>query len=272
MKNMYEYTIAVKKMREFFQGKKGFMEVPAQSRQSILAACEDPATISQYIFSGVNWPLPQTGQMWLERDLLDNPGVEGVFCVTTSYRNEPNPVAGRHDKIFPMFEFESHGDVNEMIKLERELLEHMGFGDSFYEISYDKACNKYGVSELDYAEEEALCKDFTPCTFLTKFPLRTHPFWNMKHAGDGIYSKVDVIMHGMETIGSAERATDVDEMRKQFHNISDGEYANLLYNHFGRKRVEDELEEYLALDMFERFGGGIGVTRMVSAMYAQKII
>ena len=36
----------------------------------------------------------------------------------------------------------------------------------------------------------------------------------MKHAGDGIYNKVDVIMHGMETIGSAERATDGEEMRE----------------------------------------------------------
>ena len=272
MKNMYDYSKVVRKMRDFFQGEKGFIEVPAQSRQSILAACEDPATISQYIFSGVNWPLPQTGQMWLERDLLDNPKADGVFCITTSYRNEPNPVAGRHDKIFPMFEFESHGDMEDMIKLEKELLEHLGFGDTFKRIKYDEASEKYGVSELDYDEEEALCKDFTPCTFLTDFPLRTHPFWNMKHAGNGIYNKVDVIMHGMETIGSAERATDTYEMREQFHNISDGEYANLLYNHFGKKRVEDELEEYLSLDMFERFGGGIGVTRMVAAMKAEGLL
>ena len=62
MQNMYDYNEVVRKMRFFFQEAKGFVEVPAQSRQSILAACEDPATISQYIFSGVNWPLPQTGQ------------------------------------------------------------------------------------------------------------------------------------------------------------------------------------------------------------------
>ena len=92
----------------------------------------------------------------------------------------------------------------------------------------------------------------------------------MKHAGTGIYNKVDVIMHGMETIGSAERATDIQEMRDQFHNISDGEYAKLLYGHFTKEIVEKELEEYLSLDMFERFGGGIGVTRMVSAMLAAK--
>jgi len=282
MKNMYDYSKVVKAMRDFFQEEKGFIEVPAQSRQSILAACEDPATVSQYIFSGINWPLPQTGQMWLERDLLENPNVEGVFCITTSYRNEPNPVEGRHDKIFPMFEFESHGDMYDMIDLENELLHHLGFNvfntpgskgnvqvkAEFPEVTYDEACKTYGVDLLDYKEEEMLCKDtkYGNCVFLKHFPLRTHPFWNMKHAGDGIYNKVDVIMHGMETIGSAERAVDVQEMRDQFHNISDGEYANLLYNHFGKKRVEDELEEYLALDMFERFGGGIGVTRMVSAI------
>ena len=81
-----------------------------------------------------------------------------------------------------------------------------------------------------------------------------------------LFNKVDVIMHGQETIGSAERAVNVDEMRDNFHTISDGEYAGLLYNHFGKKRVEDELEEYLKNDFFPRFGGGIGVTRMVRAL------
>ena len=266
MKDMFLYNDAVKKMRQFFQDEKGFTEVPAQSRQSILAACEDPSTISQYIFGGVNWPLPQTGQMWLERELLDNPKVNGVFCITTSYRNEPNPVEGRHDKIFPMFEFESHGDMRNLIELEEDLLWFLDFEPNFSEVKYEKASEKYGVSELGDKEEEMLCKDYSNCTFLTNFPQRTHPFWNMKHDGGGIYNKVDIIIHGMETIGSAERSSDADWMRKQFHTISDGEYANLLFNHFGKKRVEDELEEYLKLDMFDRFGGGIGVTRMVRAM------
>ena len=272
MKDIYAYNQIVKEMRAFFQEKKGFVEVPAQARQSILAACEDPATISQYIFSGINWPLPQTGQMWLEEELLKNPELPGVFCVTTSYRNEPNPVDGRHDKIFPMFEFESHGDVNDMIKLEEELLTHMGFGDSFHKITYDDAAKKYGVSLLDYEEEDALCKDFTTCTFLTDFPLRTDPFWNMKHAGNDLYSKVDVIVHGMETIGSAERATDKEEMRRQFHDISEGGYAKLLFNHFGEKRVVDELEAYLSHDFFPRYGGGIGVTRVARALELSNLL
>tara|TARA_R110002110_G_scaffold389364_1_gene601670 strand:- start:33 stop:494 length:462 start_codon:yes stop_codon:yes gene_type:complete len=144
----------------------------------------------------------------------------------------------------------------------------LGFGDDFKEITYEDASQKYNKldDELGYDEEAALCKDFGDVTFLTDFPLRTHPFWNMKYGGSGLWNKVDIIMHGQETIGSAERAVDVDEMREQFHTISNGEYAGLLYNHFSKERVEAELEEYLKHDFFPRFGGGIGVTRMVRAM------
>ena len=73
----------------------------------------------------------------------------------------------------------------------------------------------------------------------------------------------------METIGSAERSSNVDEMRSNFYSISDGQYAKLLFNHFGENRVKDELENYFSLPMIERFGGGIGVTRMI--MRAMKL-
>ena len=79
-------------------------------------------------------------------------------------------------------------------------------------------------------------------------------------------------MGGMETIGSAERATDIHEMREQFHTISDGGYANLLYDLFGKERVEKDLEEFLQHDFVPRFGGGIGVTRMISAMKKAELI
>ena len=72
---MYEtldYDKVVTKRREFLTDEKGFTEVPTQSRLSSLAACEDPNTISQFVFDGINYPLPQTGQMWLEYELLKN--------------------------------------------------------------------------------------------------------------------------------------------------------------------------------------------------------
>ena len=83
--------------------------------------------MSTYNYEGKVWPLPQTGQMWLEHYLLQNPKEKGFFFVSTSYRNEPNPVPGRHCKIFPMFEFEMHGGMDELEKMEGELLEYLGF-------------------------------------------------------------------------------------------------------------------------------------------------
>ena len=79
-------------------------------------------------------------------------------------------------------------------------------------------------------------------------------------------NKIDVLLKGMETIGSAERSSDPDEMREQFHTISNGGYAGLLYDTFGKDRVEAELEEFLSNDFFPRFGGGIGLTRLIRAL------
>ena len=261
-----QFHNAVSKLRSFFESK-GFIEVHTQNRLSILAACEDPTTISTYSYGGQVWPLPQTGQMWLEYELLKNPDLPGLFCVSTSYRNEPNPIAGRHDLIFPMFEFETHGGIDELYSLERDLLEHLGFGDKYCYPGgdYVEVAKRYGVEEIEAEHETRLWVDMGPVYFISQFPQYTSPFWNMKKSGE-FANKIDVILYGMETIGSAERSTDPEEMRELFHTISDGMYADILYAQFGKARVEQELEEFLSSTFFPRCGGGIGMTRMIRAM------
>ncbi|MBN2585173.1 transposase [Patescibacteria group bacterium] len=269
--DIYEYNWTVNKLREFFVGR-GFVEVPVQARLSILAACEDPTTISQFEFGGTRWPLPQTGQMWLEYELLKHPEVPGVFCISTSYRDEQHPIEGRHDKIFPMFEFESFGDMQDLMRLERELLAYLGFKSPMLEMNYSDIADHYGVEEIEAEQELLMSKDFAPVVFLKNFPFSTHPFWNMKHQGNDLFSKVDVILHGMETFGGAERSCNANEMRYNFYHISDGEYAGKLFGLFGRERVERELENYLSLAMRPRFGTGIGVTRLIRALKYEEVI
>ena len=158
---MYEtldYDKVVGQMRLYFT-EQGFVEVPTQSRLSILAACEDPTTISQFVFDGINYPLPQTGQMWLEYELLKNPELEGVFCLSTSYRNEPNPIKGRHQKIFPMFEFESKGNIDDLIELENELLDFLGFRKNPIYCTYDRLCSIYDVKHLEAEHETKMNKE-----------------------------------------------------------------------------------------------------------------
>ncbi len=263
------YSELSNKLRIFFL-EKGYTEVHTQDRLSILAACEDPTTVATYKYLGKVWPLPQTGQMWLEYELLKNPSLKGVFCLSTSYRQEKKPVLGRHKMIFPMFEFESRGNMHDLENLERELLKYLGFTNVLGK-SYDELKAFYKTKDLSHKEENKMLQDFGNAVLIKNFPISTSPFWNMKKfvvGKDEYANKIDAILYGNETIGSAERSSDKVEMKKQFQTISKGGYAKKLYKLFGKGRVDKELQEFLTLDFSPRFGGGIGMTRLMSA-YAQ---
>lgn len=260
------FSDVVNKLRHFCLGK-GFLEVHTQDRLSILAACEDPGTVATYKYMGEVWPLPQTGQMWLEYELLTQPELPGVFCVSTSYRAEPKPVPGRHKLIFPMFEFELKGGMEELRDFETELLEYLGFGNKkqFSYKTYDELAKYYKVKELSHEHENKMETDFGAVVFCQEFPAHTSPFWNMKKLGKDHSNKIDVIIYGHETIGSAERSSDIKEMKQEFYTISDGKYCQKLFDLFGKERVEKELNEFLGLNFFPRSGGGIGLTRLINA-------
>jgi aspartyl/asparaginyl-tRNA synthetase len=269
MQNTKIYHELVQKMRGFFLDK-GYVEVPTQSRQSILAACENPHSIVKYTFDGMEWPMIQTGQMTLEEILLANPDWNGVYCITTSYREEKTPIEGRHAKVFPMFEVESKGTMKDLIKLEKELLNYLGFEDEMIEVNYNDLCKEYNTQILEAEHETKMWEEKGNFISLQNFPLRTNPFWNMKKGDSGTFNKVDVILYGQETIGSAERSCDVDEMRKMFYSIENGNYCAKLFELFGKERVEKELEEFLSLDFFPRFGWGCGLTRLARAYELMK--
>lgn len=257
-----QYNQIITTLRDFFI-KKGFIEVHNQHKLSILAACEDPITVAVFDYQGLPWPLPQTGQMWLEHELLKNPSVDGFFCVTTSYRQEKNPIPGRHDLIFPMFEFEFPGSFDDLLSLESELTETLGFGNGV-QVTYREAMAKYDVDEIAPEQELNLWNDYGDAVFLTDFPIHTSPFWNIKMNGQ-VAKKIDGIIKGVEIFGSAERSTNPDEMLGMFETISDGMYVKTLKEKFGADRVNKELSDFLNNDFFPRVGGGIGLTRLERA-------
>jgi aspartyl/asparaginyl-tRNA synthetase len=167
-----------------------------------------------------------------------------------------------------MFEFEMPGDINDLKAMEYELCKYLGFG-RITEKTYAEWQGHFGLPtdyEMTADEETKMFKEFGS-TMITDFPEMTSPFWNMSRYEDGEHSKkIDVILGGMETIGSAERSCNVDQMRDTFHTITDGAYSELLFKLFGKERVEAELEEFLKFDFFPRVGGGIGMTRMIAAL------
>ena len=161
-----------------------------------------------------------------------------------------------------MFEFEMHGGVDDLREMEMELCEHLGIPLEQENVkTYGQWADKFKVRELDHGHEAAIGRGM-----ITEFPEWTSPFWNMSRNSDDTSRKIDVILNGMETIGSAERSTDKEQMRETFYTISDGGYAQILYDKFGKERVEEELDKFLEFDFFPRSGGGIGVTRIMQAI------
>ncbi len=266
-----EFDQVYSKVYSFFKSR-GLVQVPVQHRLSILAACEDPSTISTFEYTGHVWPLPQTGQMWLEHELLKNYNSNGYFCYSTSYRQEINPKPERHNLIFPMIEFEIPGDMTVLQNFEMDLLKYLGYESEFNQGNYLDICKKYNVNELDHEHEQYLYKDYGSVFFLKNFPFTTSPFWNMKaDFVNKTANKIDVIMSGIETIGSAERSCNPKEMREMFYTISDGMYAKTLFSKFGKDRVESELDSFLNYSFKPRSGGGIGVTRLIKSIKQEHI-
>ena len=260
----------VSKLREFFN-QRYFFEAHTQSNLSVLSACENPDSVVSYVYCGKVWPQPQTGQMELEKILLNDKNLFGVYTISTSFRDEANDInydPNRHDLIFPMFEFEFRGDIGDLMILERDLVGHLGFDSPCHSISYSSAlvylnCNP--DSEIKANEEALLGEYFGNAVQLTHFPEYTNPFWNMKREGN-ISKKINVLLYGLETIGSSERSCDPDKMRGTFYSIKEGAYANNLFHKFTKEAVVKELEEFLSLDFFPRSGGGIGLTRLNKAL------
>jgi len=268
-----EFNDTMLKLRGFFM-QKGFVETFPQPKLTILAACEDPSTVKTFEFGGEIYPLTQTNQMNLEEELMLNKNIDGLFCLTASYRDEPNPIPDRHKLSFPMFEAEHKGNFDHLIKTISECCVHLDLVDNVDDIpifTYDELCKHYDTDELTSDDEIKMWEEYGNVVAITYFPERTSPFFNMKddgvnEYGEKISRKVDFIVCGQETFGCAERESDVDIMRKNFHTISDGEYSGLLYEKFGKERVIEELEQFLNLPMIERWGFGMGITRLVRSL------
>lgn len=268
-----DFNSLISKLRQFFLSE-GFIETFPQPKLTILAACEDPKTVRTFEFGNEIYPLPQANQMNLEEELMIDEKIDGLFCLTASYRDEPNPIVGRHKTTFPMFEAEHKGDFEHLIQTISRCCVDLGLVEKVEDIpifTYDELCEHYDVDDLEAEQETLMWKEFGDVVAITYFPERTSPFFNMKQEGfnkDGeqLSKKVDFIVCGQETFGCAERECDTDKMRKSFHSISEGEYSQLLFDKFGKDRVEKELDEFLELPMSERWGFGMGISRLLRAM------
>lgn len=271
--NSLHYTVVIAALTYFFAIKKKYTEICTQNRFGILAACEQPETVVKINYCGKDWPLPQTGQMWLEYEILTKPSLStGVFCRTTSYREEKNPIQGRHMVCFPLFEFETLGTFTDLLTLLDELLIFLGYNKAVH-LDYTEMATRYQANSLEHEHEQRMYKEYGSACFLKHFRYEDNPFWNMKFNPEGtIANKVDVILSGMETIGCAERSCNNEQMTKMFYSLCNGEYHKLIFDKFTKERTEAELTAFMNLPKQPRIGAGLGVTRLISSLVKEGLM
>ena len=239
------------------------------------------------------FPLPQTGQMQLERELQydteQGRKTYGFFTITSSYRDEKieEPLeTGRYRRQFPLLEVEIREDFEGLIAFIKGMLKHLGFPvDLCKRGKWVDVARQLKVKDIDREAEIRIAKEISPIFFLTHFPLEqyeefptTNPFWNMKRdpLEPRLSLKVDLILGhaekdlGMEVGGCAQRETSVQDMKHRFLTIENGEYSELLFK-FGKEKVMEELEDYWSRPFPVRSGFGLGVSRLITVMHAWKL-
>lgn len=274
------YQTVVRRLRYFFQ-ERGFDEVHTQHNISIMSGCEDVGNLSPFTYYGRRFPLKQTNQMDLERYFLMEPHRRGLFASTASYRVEPNGVHGRHVATFPMFEFVFGGTTDDLIELLEDVLTAFGVCEQHMaRMTYAQAAERFDTGEIvdrkevTHAAEEAMYTDggLQAC-FVTDFPERTSPLWNIaRDPQTGLARKIDVVM-GQQVMGGAERSTSPVEMRRVFETTQGGLYAQTLREQCGKQFVDQELDDFLALPVhIVRSTCGIGLTRFVQSLQRMHLL
>lgn len=206
---------------------------------------------------------------------------QGYFTEGNSFRDERIIGDWRHSRSFLMSEFELFASSQESAEAELtlfniKLLHNLGFKDVKV-MNYSDICNKYKVSKIGDNEETAvvLTNNCNP-VIITRFTPISDPYWNMHKLPNGTFAKQDLILAaynpvlrktvGLECGGTAVRSCDIKHMHDMFYKQDNGNYARTMNEYFGTGRIQCELEKFFKNTFIPRFGGGIGVERLLAAM------
>jgi len=137
----------LEEIRNFFRSK-NIPEV-RYNQFSFAGSCENAPTTYWLEKDNAFLMLPQTRQIMAEEDLIKN-GIEAVYMMQTSYRDEPRAGDGRHCNQFLLCEME-HLNLSQkkLIDFEEEMIRYM-IGKSIDFFEDNKISNKKNIARLKY--------------------------------------------------------------------------------------------------------------------------
>lgn len=141
----------MKWIQEFFELKK--IPLVRYNQFSFAGSCENAPTTYWLDKSKEFLMLPQTRQIMAEEDLIKY-GLDAVYMLQTSYRDEPRMGDGRHTNAFLLCEME-HKDMSqeELIDFEEEMLNFMIEKSLEYFKKHKGLVSKQNIARLKYTLE-----------------------------------------------------------------------------------------------------------------------
>jgi len=140
----------LEEIRNFFKEK----QIPEvrYNQFSFAGSCENAPTTYWLEKEKEFLMLPQTRQIMAEEDLINN-GIEAVYMMQTSYRDEPKAGDGRHCNQFLLCEME-HLNLSQenLINFEEEMIRYM-IEKSLDFLKKNKLSNKKNIARLKYLLE-----------------------------------------------------------------------------------------------------------------------
>lgn len=225
----------------------------------------------------------------LDYELLKNPNCRGLYNLNSN----------------PSLEFVGRGSLANMRELLSELMQMLGF-QAPKTLLYEDMCARYQCTLLGPVHELLMQQEFGNVLSLEIFPERTWPFWNTRcqeneikyHVGsmeqqreaikyqnlqeqvekikqdgnafvclqDKSYNQMEILLYGKRAVVSSERCTDPKSLEERFYRYADRIYSLSLFNQYGKDKINQELENFLALPMEPYFGGTIHLNVLMRAM------
>lgn len=240
-KDIIKYNEYIKHVRKYFQ-EKNYIEVP-EIVHTITTSCEgDPKNVILCKKNGMMSALPQSNLKWIQHLLHKFNHNGGIFMTGTSYDQQQS--------IHPIIDFASYGTFADLLELLDDFCKYMGFENIIHyypmdvNILNDNECEKFQDNKCIIT------------TGLDKMFGKYHWFYKLV---DKNYQIASIIIRGKRVLVGGERHTDVNKVMYNIYTIDNGEYIDILYNLFSKKRVDDELFKYSHINLITRFGATLNL-------------
>jgi hypothetical protein len=266
--NPFTYNYVANAIRFFFLGN-DYIESYEQNKLSNLNSCNNIFNACLYDMFNFCYSLPQSNELWMDYQILNNSNQTGFFCYSTVYTND---IYGIKNNIEQIIDFSLIGGMYEVEKLVRNLLEILGLKNifNFKTYEYSKLLKELNINELRESDYNKISFTEKTICFIKNFQPNENIKWNdFYDENKKYYNKIIIICQGKLIVSCGQKSQTVEKMRENFLKKKDFKKK---CEFFHEERVLGELNSYLDLHFVKRCTGSINLKNLMDILISENLV